>query len=155
MLIWKDRLALYFYSQLFLWWKSLVNIKRKNPQFPHMNRTLGAIDEMAGWHHQLDGHEFGWTPGVGDGQGGLACCDSWGHKESDKNEWLNWTELRCHWLWKHIKKKRNYESRNHIFKWTWVDYWWLPDFLVMVKNLPAKQETRAQSLGREDPLEKG
>ena len=38
-------------------------------------------DEMAGWHHWLDGHEFGWTPGVGDGQGGLACCDSWGRKE--------------------------------------------------------------------------
>ena len=50
-------------------------------------------DEMAGWHHQLDGHEFEWTPGVGDGQGGLACCDSWGCKESDMTEWLNWTEL--------------------------------------------------------------
>ena len=49
-------------------------------------------DEMAGWHHQLDGHEFGWTPGVGDGQGGLACCNSWGHKESDTTEQLNWTE---------------------------------------------------------------
>ena len=51
-------------------------------------------DEMAGWHHQLDGHEFGWTPGVGDGQGGLACCDLWGCKESDTTEWLNWTELK-------------------------------------------------------------
>ena len=49
-------------------------------------------DEMVGWHHQLDGHEFGWTPGVGDGQGGLACCDSWGRKESDTTERLNWTE---------------------------------------------------------------
>ena len=48
-------------------------------------------DEMAGWHHQLGGHEFGWTPGVGDGQGGLACFDSWGCKESDMTEWLNWT----------------------------------------------------------------
>ena len=43
-------------------------------------------DEMAGWHHRFDRHEFGWTPGVGDGQGGLACCDSWGHKESDTTE---------------------------------------------------------------------
>ena len=43
-------------------------------------------DEMAGWHHQLDGHEFEQTPGVGDGQGGLACCDSWGRKESDMTE---------------------------------------------------------------------
>ena len=49
-------------------------------------------DEMAGCHHRLDGHEFEWTPGVGDGQGGLACCDSWGRKESDTTEWLNWTE---------------------------------------------------------------
>ena len=50
-------------------------------------------DEMAGWHHRLDGGEFEWTPGVGDGQGGLACCDSWGRKESDTTERLNWTEL--------------------------------------------------------------
>ena len=50
-------------------------------------------DEMAGWHHWLSGHEFGWTPGVGDGQGGLACCNSWGHKELDTTEQLNWTEL--------------------------------------------------------------
>ena len=50
-------------------------------------------DEMAGWHHQFDGCEFEWTLGVGDGQGGLACCNSWGHKESDMTEWLNWTQL--------------------------------------------------------------
>ena len=50
-------------------------------------------DEMAGWHHRLNAHEFGWTPGVGDGQGGLVCCDSWGRKESDTTEQLNWTEL--------------------------------------------------------------
>ena len=49
-------------------------------------------DEMAGWHHWLDGHESEWTPGVGDGHGGLACCDSWGLKESDTIERLNWTE---------------------------------------------------------------
>ena len=50
-------------------------------------------DEMVGWHHRLNGHGFGWTPGVGDGQGGLACCNPWGHKESDLTEQLNWTEL--------------------------------------------------------------
>ena len=50
-------------------------------------------DEMAGWHHQLDGHESQWTPGVGDGQGGLACCDSWGRKESDTTERLIWSDL--------------------------------------------------------------
>ena len=50
-------------------------------------------DEMVGWHHQLNGHRFGWTPGVGDGQWVLACYDSWGHKESDTTEWLNLTDL--------------------------------------------------------------
>ena len=49
-------------------------------------------DEMVGWHHQLSGHGFGWTPGVGDGQGGLACCGSWRRKESDTTERLNSTE---------------------------------------------------------------
>ena len=50
-------------------------------------------DEMAGWHYRLDGRESEWTPGDGDGQGALACCDSWGHKESDTTEQLNWTEF--------------------------------------------------------------
>ena len=50
-------------------------------------------DEMAGWHHWLDGREFEWILGVSDGQGGLECCDSWGCKESDTTEQLNWTEL--------------------------------------------------------------
>ena len=49
-------------------------------------------DEMAGWHHWLNGHGFGWTPGVGDGQGGLVCCSSWGRKESDTTERLNWND---------------------------------------------------------------
>ena len=50
-------------------------------------------DEMAGWHHWLGGRESEWTPRVGDGQGGLACCDSWGRKESDTTEWLNCPEV--------------------------------------------------------------
>ena len=50
-------------------------------------------DEMVGWHHQLNGHESGWTLGVGDGQGGLACYGSWGRKELDMTKRLNWTEL--------------------------------------------------------------
>ena len=52
-------------------------------------------DEMVRWHHQLNGHEFGWPLGVGDGQGGLACCGSWGHKELDTTDRLNWTEDCC------------------------------------------------------------
>ena len=50
-------------------------------------------DEMAGWHHWLDGSESEWTPGVGDEQGGLVRCDSWSHKESDTTERLSWSEL--------------------------------------------------------------
>ena len=49
-------------------------------------------DEMVGWHHRLDGHEFEQAPGVGDGQGGLACCSPWGCKELDTTERLNWTQ---------------------------------------------------------------
>ena len=49
--------------------------------------------EMAGWHYRLNGHGFGWTSGFGDGQGDLACCGSWGRKELDMTEPLNWTEL--------------------------------------------------------------
>ena len=52
-------------------------------------------DEMVGWHHQLNGHGFGWTLGVGDGQGGLVCCSSWGHKESDTTERLNNNTFHC------------------------------------------------------------
>ena len=50
-------------------------------------------DDMVGWHHWLSGHEFEQAPGVGDGQGGLACCSPWGRKESDMTEQLNWTEM--------------------------------------------------------------
>ena len=50
-------------------------------------------DKTVGWHHRLDGHEFEWTPGVGDGQGSLAFCSPWDFKELDMIEWLNWTEL--------------------------------------------------------------
>ena len=53
-------------------------------------------DEMVGWHHGLKGRESEWTLGDGDEQGGLVCCDSWGHKESDTTEWLNRTE--CLWM---------------------------------------------------------
>ena len=61
--------------------------------------------EMAGWHHWLDGREFEWTPRVGDGQGGLACCNSWGPKESDMTERLNWlTDLLSilKYMWNYI-----------------------------------------------------
>ena len=62
-------------------------------------RRRRSEDETAGWHHWLDEHESEWTPGGGDGQGGLACCDSWGRKKSDTTEWLNWTELNWKLSW--------------------------------------------------------
>ena len=55
-------------------------------------------DEMAGWHHWLDGRDSEWTPGDGDGHGGLVSWDSWGRKESDTTERLNWTELSKNWI---------------------------------------------------------
>ena len=64
-------------------------------------------DEMAGWHHWLDGRESEWTPGVGDGQRGLACWDSWGRKESDRTERLNWTELNPYTLLSKIAEREN------------------------------------------------
>ena len=58
-------------------------------------RGRGWQDEMVGWHHQLNEHEFQQAPRVGDGQGSLECCSPWGCKESDMSEWWNWTELNC------------------------------------------------------------
>ena len=85
-------------------------------------------DEMAGWHHWLDGHESEWTLGVGDGQGDLACCDSWGGKEPDTTERLNWTELN--WLIDIIRSSPELQSCGitlKLFSFT--------DCLVSRKNL--------------------
>ena len=78
-------------------------------------------DEMGGWHHWLDGRKSEWTPGVGDGQRGLASCDSWGRKESDMTERLNWTDIVhmiVHQLYLNLKKKHNYSvisfEKEHI-----------------------------------------
>ena len=56
-------------------------------------------DEIVGWHHRINGHGFLWTPGVGDGQGGLAWCSSWGHKEWDMTERLNYTSWATRKAW--------------------------------------------------------
>ena len=95
------------------WLKGLM-LKLKLQNFGHLMRRadslektlrLGKIegrrrkgtteDEIVQWHHWLNGHGIGWTPGAGDGQGGLVCCGSWRRKESDTTEQLNWTELNC------------------------------------------------------------
>ena len=90
-------------TQCLAFWKLTVQIASyisdANPkQEPDAGKDWGqeekgmTEDEMVGWHHWLNGHEFEWTQGVGDWQGGLEYCDSWGHKESDTKERLNWTE---------------------------------------------------------------
>ena len=76
-------------------------------------------DEMAGWHPWLDGHGFGWTPGVGDGQGVLVCCNSWDCKESDMTE-------RVNWIWQ--RRKEN---------WNLAGTWWgkfLKEVTVKLKS---------------------
>ena len=95
-------------------------------------------DEMAGRHHRLDGHGFGWTLGIGDGQGGLACCSYWGWKELDMTEWLNWAELNWNfsvicpreaflgWLrntgHKFLPKSKSNDYITGICHWTKVGY---------------------------------
>ena len=69
-------------------------------------------DEMVGWHHQLSGPGFGWTLGVGDGQEGLACCNSWGHKESNTTEQLNWTEITKRKDWISGKGSDHWKTEN-------------------------------------------
>ena len=98
-------------------------------------------DEMVGWYHWLNGHGFGWTVGVGDGQGVLVCCGSWGHKESDMTERLNWTDAK-NWLvgkdpdagkdWRQEEKGMTEDEIVGMASpswWTWVwassgNCWW-------------------------------
>ena len=76
-------------------------------------------DEMTGWYHRLNGREFEWTPGVGDGQGGLACCDLWGCKESDMTERLHWTEVD--WM---SSKWQNYSDEEKINDYKGTETGW-------------------------------
>ena len=77
-------------------------------------------DEMIGWHHLLNGHGFGWIPGVGDGQGGLVCCGSCGCKESDTTKRLNWTELN----WSYLALMPDWCIWGYIF--------WSPTFIAAI-----------------------
>ena len=88
------KLKLQYYGHL-MW--ELTHCKDSDARKDWGQEVKGTTeDEMVGWQHRLNGHGFGWTLGVGDGQGGLECCDSWGRKELDMTEQLNWTELN-HW----------------------------------------------------------
>ena len=79
-------------------------------------------DEMAGWHHRLDGCEFEWTLGDADGQGGLACCDSGGRKELDTSERLNWTELKYTTL-DLSQKAKKLSAKNAMRKINFSCFW--------------------------------
>ena len=122
---------------------------------------------MAGWHHRLDGHGFGWTPGVGNEQGGLACCDSWGHKKSDATERLNWIELTtiffyiyiyvCVYIYTHKPTFRYTYFRKHISYWndlveTWIfsseEYYFIRKGTI--KNRTWRNLTMKYTLGFEN-----
>ena len=87
----------------------------------------GITEEMAGWHHQLNGYEFEQALGVGDGQGGLVCCIPWDLKESDTTVWLNWTELNMmlNYLpalkkkWEIFEKVKEFGMNVSLFVPTW------------------------------------
>ena len=100
-------------------------------------------DEMAGWHHRLNGHEFEWTLGVCDGQGGLVCCDSWGRKESDMAERLNWTELR-HLYRAVLPVLFTFSRLSAFFLHTWPYLGTLPDTHV---QLFSKMDSSPEAYG--------
>ena len=74
-------------------------------------------DEMVGWHHRLNGHEFEQVPAVGDGQGSLACCSPWGCKEFDVTEWVNWTDIKMSSWWKNALTKFNTQLNKNTKKY--------------------------------------
>ena len=93
-------------------------------------------DEMAGWRQRLDGHEFEWTLGVGDGQGGLACCDSWGRKESDTTERVNWLNWSIH-SWLPVRL-----SRHTILYYNFPTSPALPDLMANNEQTSVQEGTR-------------
>ena len=93
-----------------------------------------AEDEMVGWHHWLDGHEFEQAWGIGDGQGSLMCYSPWGLKESNMTEWLNWTELKAFDCVDHNKLRKILQEMG------------IPDHLIsLLRNLYAGQEATVRN----------
>ena len=92
---WKDWCWSWNSNPLATWCKELTHLKKPDAGKDWGQEEKGTTeDEMVGWRHWLNGHEFGWTKGVGDGQWGMVCCSSQGGKESDTTEQLNWTDLK-------------------------------------------------------------
>ena len=102
-------------------------------------------DEMVGWHHRLSGHEFEKTLGLGDRQGGLACCSPWGRKESGLTEWLNWRALKCIWLSLVLSWKQDRNWGN--CPWSGLPWW---HFLVQGMKVKSESEV-AQSCLTQQP----
>ena len=98
-------------------------------------------DEMTGWNHWLDGRNFEWTPGIGDGQGDLACCGSWGHKESDMTERLNWTELIQVWPKSNPVEIKGLDLVDRVPEKLWVE---VHDIVqeAGIKTIPKKKKSR-------------
>ena len=111
-------------------------------------RAGGEGDDRGwdGWmYHRLDGHEFAWTLGVGDGQGGLACCDSWGRKESDTTERLNWTDWQAHFpvFWSSYNfpfrfLKLFFESIFLIYNFSEITEPWFSEPLLFLLVIPTE-----------------
>ena len=91
---WKDWCWSWNSNTLATWWEEQTHWKRPWAGKDWRQEEKGMTeDEMVGWHHRLDGHEFEQAPGAGDGQGGLECCSPWCHKEWNTTKGLNWTEV--------------------------------------------------------------
>ena len=157
---WKDWCWSWNSNTLATWCEELAHWKR--PSCWERLRAGGegtTEDEMVGGHYQLDGRGFEWTPGVGDGQGGLACCDSWGHKESDTTE-LNWTVY-------HLKKQRHHfadqglYSQSYVFSNSHVQMWesdqkkgWVPKnwhFWTAVLEKPLESPLDCKEITPDNP----
>ena len=107
---WKDWCWSWKSNTLVTWCEELTHWKRPDAGRDSGQEEKGTTEnEMVGWHHRLNGHGFRWSPRVGDGEGSLACCDSWGHKKSDMTELLNWTELK-------------FQFQVHLFPFLWGQF---------------------------------
>ena len=137
-------------------------LKLKLQYFGHLMQKAGRDwwqeekgttgDEMAEWHHRLSGQEFEWIPGVGDGRGGLVCCDSWDHKESDRTERLNWTEgFLGHTSGKEsacqCKRHKRRKFSPSVGKILWRRKWQLTPVFLPGKIPWTEEPSRVQSVG--------
>ena len=97
---------------------------------------------MAGWHHQCDGHEFGLSPGVGDGQGSLVCCNLWGHKELDTTELMNWPDSSLTLLTTSTLALFNSFSSNKPRELFMVSFFYMEFIKMVMMALYARQQKR-------------